>query len=139
MEKVKESQSQKLNQKKEETNNYCNRCPTGLRGVCCWFSYYDGTNNFVVYPCPHLSKKTKRCKVYKNRYKVKHCLSVKKALIEGALPLGCPYVMKSDVIPIRPNKTVNIKKLEMIKNGVKKGRFHISDDSQRGKSIRATT
>ncbi|KKM72325.1 hypothetical protein LCGC14_1421650 [marine sediment metagenome] len=120
--------------------NYCNRCPTGLRGICCWYSMYDGTDNFVVQPCEYLSKKTKRCKDYKNRFKINpNCLTVEQALIEGALPLGCPYVMKSDVIPIRPNKTVNIKKMEMIKNGNEEGRFRISDGIEWIKGIASKT
>ncbi len=126
--------------KEPEKNNYCNRCPTGLRGICCWYSMYDGTDNFVVYPCKFLSKKIKRCKVYKNRFeKNPNCLTVEQALIEGALPLGCPYVMKSDVLPIRPNKTVNIKKMELIKNGIEEGRFRISDGIEWIKGIASKT
>ena len=121
-------------------DNHCNVCPNTLRGLCCWFSYYDGTDNFVVYPCEYLNKKTRRCKIYKKRSTVKHCLTMEKALIEGALPLECPYVKESDVIPIRPNKTYNKKKLEMIKkNGIQKGRFHISNGSRRQKGLSIET
>lgn len=103
-----------------EKNNYCNTCPTGLRGVCCWHSYFDGTTNWAIEPCPYLNK-AGRCKIYKNRFIInKRCLTVDKALTEGALPKECPYVKESVIIPVRPNK---ILKKEMIKYGVQKRRF----------------
>jgi uncharacterized cysteine cluster protein YcgN (CxxCxxCC family) len=108
---------------KGKTDNHCNTCPSTLRGMCCYFSFYDGTDNFVVYPCEYLNKKTRRCTIYKNRFTIPHCLTVKEALIEGALPKECPYVKESDIVPIRPNKTYNKKKLEMMINGIKKRRF----------------
>ena len=121
--------------KGKNTDNYCNVCPASLRGMCCWFTYYDGTDNFIIYPCEYLSKKTRRCKVYSKRFNIKHCLSVEDALKEGALPLECAYVKESDVIPIRPHKKINIKKLEMIKNGIKEGRFSASNSLGWAKSV----
>lgn len=109
--------------KGKNEENYCNVCPASIRGMCCWFSHYDGADNFVIYPCEYLSKKTRRCKVYNKRFNIKHCLTVEESLIEGAFPLECAYVKESDVIPIRPNKTINTNKREMIKNGIKKRRF----------------
>ena len=120
--------------------NYCNTCPSIMRGMCCWFSHYDGTDNFIIYPCDYLSKKTRRCKIYKNRFKINpKCLKLEDALLEGALPIECPYVIESDVIPIRPNKSINIKKIEMIKNGIKKGRFHAINSSERSKVLSSET
>ncbi|KKL48943.1 hypothetical protein LCGC14_2320440, partial [marine sediment metagenome] len=63
-----------------EINNYCNTCPSTLRGMCCWFSFYDGTDNFLIYPCQYLSKKTRRCTIYKKRFKVnKKCVELDEA------------------------------------------------------------
>jgi len=97
--------------------NYCNQCPSSLRGLCCYISMDDGIDNFILYPCPYLSKKTRRCKVYKNRFEInKRCLSLNKALEQGALPKECPYVQEWDGTPIRPNKTINkIKRMEVDK------------------------
>lgn len=105
---------------KGKNTNYCNTCPTGLRGLCCWHSLYDGTEHFIIYPCEYLSLKTNRCKIYKKRFKINpECYTVLKALTTGALPKECPYVIESDIVPKIPNKIFNIKKLEMIKNGIK--------------------
>ncbi len=78
---------------------------------------YDGVDNFIIGPCPHLNKKTRRCKIYKKRLEInKRCLPLNKALEQGALPKECPYVQEWDGTPIRPNKTINNeKRLEMIK------------------------
>jgi hypothetical protein len=121
---------------KGKNKNHCNICPADLRGMCCWYSYFDGTDNFVIYPCEYLSKKTRRCKIYKNRFKINpNCLTVDEALKEGQLPIKCAYVIESSIIPIRPHKSINVDKIEMIKNGIKKGRFHTSDRLERAKGI----
>ncbi|KKN56978.1 hypothetical protein LCGC14_0567000 [marine sediment metagenome] len=116
-----------------EAENYCNKCPTILRGMCCYFSYFDGTDNFITHPCLYLSKKTKRCKIYKKRFKINpQCLSVQKGLHEGSFPEECPYVKNSNIVPIRPYKIyirgnlIEEKLIELkvkIKNGIKKRRF----------------
>lgn len=84
--------------------NYCNTCPTGIRGICCYISYYDGTIHLAKKPCPYLNK-AGRCKIYKKRFTInKRCLTVEKALLASALPKECQYVKESDIIPVRPNK-----------------------------------
>ena len=104
--------------------NYCNQCPSSLRGMCCWLSHYDGVDNFIVFPCKYLSKKTRRCTVYKKRFEInKWCLSLNKALEQGALPKACPYVQEWEGTPTRPNKTVNKQKRDEIINGIKKRRL----------------
>ena len=113
---------------KGKNKNHCDTCPTSIRSMCCWYSYYDGVDNFIIYPCEYLSKKTRRCLIYKNRFKINpKCLTVEKALIEGGFPKECPYVKESDIIPVRPNKSYNKDKIEMIKNGIQKGRFHATN------------
>lgn len=112
-----------------KNKDHCNTCPASIRGMCCWFSMDDGTDNFIIYPCEHLNKKTRRCKVYKKRSTVSHCLSMEKALIYGALPKECGFVKESDVIPIRPNKTYNKEKREMIIYELKKRRLSVSNSS----------
>lgn len=97
--------------------NYCNTCPTTIRGLCCYFSYYDGVDNFVVSPCKYLNKKTRRCTIYKKRFEInKRCLPLNKALEQGALPKECRYVQEWDGTPIRPNKTINNEKLKELIN-----------------------
>jgi uncharacterized cysteine cluster protein YcgN (CxxCxxCC family) len=109
---------------KGSTTNHCNTCSADIRGMCCWYSYYDGTDNFVIYPCEYLSKKTRRCTIYKNRFKINEkCLTVDQALREGAFPKECPYVIESSITPIRPHKTVNIKKVRLLNDELKKRRF----------------
>ena len=99
-----------------ETENYCNTCPSTLRGMCCYFSLFDGQDNFIMYPCKYLSKKTRRCTIYKKRFIInKDCLDIESAYKKGALPKECPYAKTYDYPPIRPFKTVNIeKRKEMI-------------------------
>jgi len=73
---------------------------------------YDGIENIAMYPCKYLSKKTRRCTIYKKRFIInKNCLDIDKAYSEGALPKDCPYVKDYDYPPVRPFKTVNNKKL----------------------------
>ena len=100
--------------------NYCNTCPSSIRGLCCYYSYFDGVENFITHPCKYLSKKTGRCTIYKKRFKINPlCLIMEKALKEGQLPELCMYVQKSEIIPIRPWKTINKNKVkEMIKYGI---------------------
>ena len=92
--------------------NYCNQCPTKIRGMCCYISFFDGIENFILYPCKYLNKKTRRCKIYKNRFKInKNCLNFEEMLKQGAVPRECAYVNKHpDIQPIRPYKTINKKK-----------------------------
>lgn len=101
--------------------NYCNQCPSSIRGLCCYFSYYDGQDNFAIFPCPYLSKKTRRCKIYKKRFKINpNCLDMKAMIREGAVPKECAYLENTDIQPIRPFKTINKKKRDEIINGIKK-------------------
>ena len=102
--------------------NYCNQCPTKIRGMCCYYSFFDGEENFILFPCEHLSKKTRRCKVYKNRFiKNPGCLSVEEMLKQGAIPEECAYHTESPHIqPIRPYKTINNKKRDELKRKLKK-------------------
>ena len=97
--------------------NYCNRCPTSIRGMCCYVSYYDGEENFILGPCIYLNNKTRRCKVYKNRLEInKECLNVEDMLLQGACPKECEYIKDSFTTPQHPYKTINNKKRnEMIK------------------------
>ena len=86
--------------------------------MCCYFSYFDGEENFILYPCKFLNKKTRRCKIYKKRFKIKKdCLNVEEMITQGAVPKECAYVKDyPNVQPIRPYKITNNKKrLEMIK------------------------
>ena len=80
--------------------------------MCCYYSFFDGVENFVLYPCKYLSKKTRRCKVYKNRLKKNpSCLNVDEMLKQGAVPEGCAYVKEyPNIQTIRPYKTINNKK-----------------------------
>ena len=128
----------------KEANNHCNNCPHDIRGICCWFSYFDGVENFIIFPCEHLSKKTKRCKIYKKRFKVaKWCMDLDTAYMMGALPEACPYVKDYDFEPSIPFKTINYEKFkktkEMIKNGFEKRRFLANNRSRRTESIRVKT
>ena len=109
----------------KEINNHCNTCPSNLRGMCCWFSYFDGTDNFVVFPCKYLSKKTRRCTIYKKRFTINpKCMGIDEAYMMGGLPENCPYVENYDFEPSLPFKIINKKKQnEMIKDGIKKRRF----------------
>ncbi len=120
-----------------EINNYCNTCPSSIRGMCCWFSYFDGTDNFVVFPCKYLSKKTRRCTIYKKRFIINpKCMGIDEAYMMGGLPENCPYVEDYDFEPSLPFKIYNKeKRIEMIKNGIEKRRFHISNCSERSESI----
>ena len=98
--------------------NHCNECPTKIRGMCCYLSYFDGEENFILGPCKYLNKKTRRCTIYKKRFKInKDCLNVEEMIEQGAVPKECAYVNdNSDVQPIQPYKTINnIKRNELIK------------------------
>ena len=74
--------------------------------------FFDGEDNFIIYPCRNLNKKTRRCKIYKKRFKInKDCLNTEEMLKQGAVPEGCAYVKEnSDIQPIYPYKTINKKK-----------------------------
>ena len=96
--------------------NYCNKCPSSIRGMCCYFSFFDGTENFLTYPCKWLRKRSRRCKIYKKRFKINpKCLTVDQGLKIGSFPKECPYVKKSNVVPVIPYKTYNREKLIIIK------------------------
>ena len=98
--------------------NHCNECPTKIRGMCCYLSFFDGEENFIIAPCKYLNKKTRRCTIYKNRFKInKDCLNVDEMIKQGAVPRECAYVKDyPDNQPIHPYKTLNHKKrIELIK------------------------
>ena len=120
-----------------KNENHCNTCPTSIRGMCCWFSFYDRTDNFIIFPCKYLSKKTRRCTIYKNRFKINDkCLKVSDALKQGAFPKECAYVKESDIKPVIPNKIYNKeKRIEMIKDGLEKRRFHTNSGTRRKEGI----
>jgi uncharacterized cysteine cluster protein YcgN (CxxCxxCC family) len=87
--------------------NHCNNCPTGVRGVCCWYSVTDGNHNEAVFPCKYLTK-AGRCKDYEHRFEINPgCLSVEEALKIGQFPEQCEYVRRSDIVPKYPYKTKN--------------------------------
>jgi len=114
-----------------EKVNYCNQCPSSLRGMCCWFSIYDGVDNFIVRPCPYLSKKTRRCTIYKKRFEINpRCLTLKKGLERGAFPKECAYVKEYKGKSELPCKTVNNKKRnELIKIWKSKEKISLSSES----------
>lgn len=96
--------------------NHCNQCPSSIRGLCCWISVYDGLDNFVIFPCKYLSKKTKRCKIYKKRFKInKQCWTMEKALNNGGLPEACKYAQESDIVPRVPYKVNKPEKVHALK------------------------
>lgn len=98
--------------------NYCNTCPSGIRGLCCHYSMYDGIEHVITDKCPYLTK-AGRCSIYDKRFdKNPKCLTVDKALRTGALPEECAYVKNSDIIPDKPYKK------RVIKNEYKKRRFN---------------
>ena len=102
--------------------NYCNHCPTKIRGMCCYYSFFDGEENFILFPCEHLSKKTRRCKIYKKRFKIKKdCLNIEEMLKQGAVPKGCAYVKEyPDIQTVLPYKTINKTKRDDLKWKLKK-------------------
>lgn len=78
----------------EISKNYCNTCPSKIRGLCCYHkkNIIEGTNE-VIYsnPCQYLNK-AGRCKVYKKRFEINpSCLDIDKAVRFIALPEGCKY------------------------------------------------
>ena len=93
------------------TKNYCNTCPTSIRGMCCYISIYDGEEQFILFPCKYLNKKTRRCTIYKKRFKInKDCLDLEAMLLKGACPEECEYVKNSFITPQHPYKIINNKK-----------------------------
>ena len=80
-------------------DNYCNSCPSDIRGLCCREKQIIRYSKYVweiqyKKPCPFLNTKTNRCKVYDKRHEVnKHCLTIAEALKRPfTLPYGCKYL-----------------------------------------------
>ena len=74
--------------------NYCNTCPSKIRGLCCYHkkNFIINTNE-VIYsnPCQYLNK-AGRCKIYKKRFEINpNCMGIEKAVRFIALPEGCKY------------------------------------------------
>ncbi|MBA2862593.1 hypothetical protein [Methanococcus maripaludis] len=71
-------------------DDLCEQC-----GRCCIIHVFNSTECSepeVVY-CKHLDTETKRCSIYKTRFKKeKECLSMLEAIMVSALPKDCPYV-----------------------------------------------
>lgn len=79
----------------EISENYCNTCPSKIRGLCCYHkkNFIENTNE-VIYsnPCEYLSKKTRRCKIYKKRFEINpNCMDIEKAIRFRVLPPECKY------------------------------------------------
>jgi len=74
--------------------DYCNTCPSAIRGLCCYHNKaYDSEAKIMVYsnPCQYLNK-AKRCKIYKKRFEINpNCLDIEKAIRFLALPPECQY------------------------------------------------
>jgi len=80
--------------------NLCNKCPTPIRGRCCFFSAEITDNNLVHWslylsnhPCKYLNAKTGRCKDFKKRHEMNpNCLTIKEMILMGTVPKNCLYV-----------------------------------------------
>ncbi len=88
-----------------EEVNYCNTCPSGTRGLCCWFSAHDGEQHIALEPCQYLTK-AGRCKIYKNRYEINPMCQAPtlENIKKGYYPAHCQYVINSKIIPDVPYK-----------------------------------
>ncbi len=71
----------------------CTRCT-----ICCYYKTLrdDGTVVYTDRPCEYLDLDTGLCIIYDDRTKMKEdCVRITRKVIEmGALPAGCPYVVK---------------------------------------------
>ena len=82
--------------------NLCINCE--IKGLCCYHSVIVVGKNGQRYnvilkskPCQFLDLKTKKCLVYKNRYKVNpYCITIKEAIRQNALPVDCLYVKDNE-------------------------------------------
>ena len=84
----------------------CRRCAR-----CCYEKIaFEGSVYYTDIPCQYLDLKTKACKVYDQRDKVrKGCVKLTEDLLaKGFLPANCPYVSGIDdyPAPILPDETV---------------------------------
>jgi len=67
----------------------CLRC-----GRCCHFkTFWDGLLVFTNRTCRYFDPQTRRCTVYKKRFRMGvGCLTVAESIERRALPTDCPYV-----------------------------------------------
>jgi len=80
--------------------NLCNKCPTSIRGKCCYVLFWIIDNDQVHrtvplsnHPCKYLNTKTGRCKIYKKRHEINpNCLTIKQMILCGTIPKECLYV-----------------------------------------------
>lgn len=80
--------------------NLCNKCPSSIRGKCCYFLTEIIDNNRIhliislsKHPCKYLNTKTGRCKIYKKRHEMNpNCLTIKEMILIGTVPKECLYV-----------------------------------------------
>lgn len=107
--------------------NLCNKCPTPIRGRCCYFSTNIIDNNQVhwklslsKHPCKYLNTKTGRCKVYKKRLEMNpNCLTIKEMILMGTVLKECLYVKENQDYQ-RRNDTVLIEIPSNIPEDIKK-------------------
>lgn len=75
--------------------NLCNNCPDEIRGLCCFYNIIIEGHNVILrnQHCKYLDLETKKCKVYKERFKKQpNCLQRDKMYNTGCLPEGCLYL-----------------------------------------------
>ena len=80
--------------------NLCNKCPTSIRGKCCYVSFRiidnDQSHQIISlskHPCKYLNTKTGRYKVYKKRHEINpNCLTIKEMILCGTILKECLYV-----------------------------------------------
>ena len=110
-----------------EDYNLCNKCPTSIRGRCCYFLTEIIDNNQVhlkislsKHPCKYMNTKTGRCKVYKKRHELNpNCLTIKEMILIGTVPKECLYVKDNQEYQKRKD-TVFIKLPSNISEYIKK-------------------
>jgi len=81
--------------------NLCLKCPDEIRGKCCYYTYtaYTTSNEkcFILlkHYCPYLNPETKKCNIFKERFKINpYCANIKTSIELGGLIEGCKYLKK---------------------------------------------
>lgn len=95
----------------EEKENYCNHCPSNIRGYCCYRSFRIRDYNIILpsHPCIHLNHKTHRCRIYKKRFRLnKDCADIETAYRKGGLPYNCRYLQDFDYPAEVPPKLLEL-------------------------------
>jgi uncharacterized cysteine cluster protein YcgN (CxxCxxCC family) len=71
--------------------NLCIKCPTP--GICCYFDVVANEKRICIdNACAFLDDKTRKCVIYKQRYKNPHCLTIEQMIKGGTVPKWCLYV-----------------------------------------------